>query len=153
VGFSLELRHLPELQAEYPMVRRLRYKHLGTVMLVQLAGDHDADVPALLRRVLEMGRGLKLAVALDDDVDLEDDWLVEWATATRMQPDRGLVVLENQPLWSIDPISQAVGRRSKLGIDATLPRAGREQLRALDVPAEVRQRVEAALRASGPAQP
>jgi 3-polyprenyl-4-hydroxybenzoate decarboxylase len=84
-------------------------------------------------------------VALDDDVDLDDDWLVEWATATRMQPDRGLVVLENQPLWSIDPISQALGRRSKLGIDATLPRDGRERFRALSVPADVRQRVEAIL--------
>ncbi len=147
-AFSLEIRHLPELQAEFPMVRRLRYKHLGTVVLVQLAGDHDADVPALLRRVLELGRGLKLAIALDDDVDLDDDWLVEWATATRMQPDRGLVVLENQPLWSIDPISQAIGRRSKLGIDATLPRDGRERFRALDVPADVRQRVEAVLRGS-----
>jgi 2,5-furandicarboxylate decarboxylase 1 len=145
-AFSLEMRHLPELRAQFPMVRRLRYKHLGTIVLVQLAGDHHADVAALLRRVLEMGRGLKVAIALDDDVDLDDDWLVEWATATRMQPDRGLVVLENQPLWSIDPISQTLGRRSKLGIDATLPRPGRERLRALSVPAEVRQRVEAALR-------
>jgi 2,5-furandicarboxylate decarboxylase 1 len=147
-AFSLEMRHLPELRVQFPMVRRLRYKHLGTIVLVQLAGDHDVDVAALLRRVLEMGRGLKVAIALDDDVDLDDDWLVEWATATRMQPDRGLVVLENQPLWSIDPISQTLGRRSKLGIDATLPRPGREQLRALSVPAEARQRVEAALRGS-----
>ena len=26
------------------MVRRLRYKHLGTIVLVQLAGDHHVDV-------------------------------------------------------------------------------------------------------------
>ena len=58
------------------------------------------------------------------------------------------MILENQPLWSIDPISQTLGRRSKLGIDATLPRPGREQLRALSVPAEVRQRVEAVLQGS-----
>ena len=70
------------------------------------------------------------------------------AVATRAQPDRGLVVLDNQPLWSIDVVSQAVGRRSKLGIDATLPLAGRERFRALTVPEGARQRVEAALGSS-----
>jgi 3-polyprenyl-4-hydroxybenzoate decarboxylase len=63
--------------------------------------------------------------------------------ATRAQPDRGLLVLENEPPWSIDPLSQATGRRAKLGIDATLPLAGRERFRALTVPEAARQRVEA----------
>jgi 2,5-furandicarboxylate decarboxylase 1 len=142
VGFSMELRNLPEIQAEFPSVRRLRYKHQGTVGIVQLAKSRDDEALAVLRRFLETGRGLKLAIAVDEDVDPEDDWLVEWAVGTRAQPDRGLVVLENQPPWSIDPISQETGRRSKLGIDATLPLEGRERFRALNVPAEVRQRLE-----------
>ncbi|HZR98413.1 MAG TPA: UbiD family decarboxylase [Chloroflexota bacterium] len=144
-SFSQELRHLPALRAEFPGVRRLRYKHLGGVAVVQIAKEREDDGLAVLRRVLALGRGLKLAIAVDEDVDPEDDWLVEWAIATRAQPDRGLVVLENQPLWSIDVVSQAVGRRSKLGIDATLPLAGRERFRALTVPDDARRRVETLL--------
>jgi 2,5-furandicarboxylate decarboxylase 1 len=142
-SFSQELRHLPELRAEFPGVRRLRYKHLGTVGVVQLAKSREDEALTVLRRVLELGRGLKLAIAVDEDIDPEDDYLVEWAVGTRAQPDRGLVVLENQPVWSIDPLSQAAGRRSKLGIDATLPLAGRERFRALTVPDAARRRVEA----------
>jgi 2,5-furandicarboxylate decarboxylase 1 len=145
VGLSLELRYLPELQTAYPAVRRLRYKHLGTVAIVQLAAD-TVEPQAVLRRVLELGRGVKLAIAVDEDIDPDDDWLVEWAVATRAQPDRGLIVLGDQPPWSIDPLSQLTGRRSKLGIDATVPRGARERFRALSVPAEVRRRVEALLR-------
>ena len=144
-SFSQELRHLPTLRAEYPAVRRLRYKHLSGVAVVQLAKEREDDGLAVLRRVLELGRGLKLAVAVDEDVDPEDDWLVEWAIATRAQPDRGLIVLEDQPMMSIDVVAQAVGRRSKLGIDATLPLAGRERFRALTVPDAARRRVEVVL--------
>ena len=148
-SFSQELRHLPALRAEFPGVRRLRYKHLGNVGIVQLAKEREDDGLAVLRRVLELGRGLKVAIAVDSDIDPEDDYLVEWAVATRAQPDRGLIVLENQPTWSIDPLSQATGRRSKLGIDATLPLEGRERFRALAVPEAARRRVEAALGQSG----
>jgi 2,5-furandicarboxylate decarboxylase 1 len=144
-SFSQELRHLPALRAEFPGVRRLRYKHLGNVGIVQLAKEREADGLTVLRRVLELGRGLKVAIAVDADIDPEDDYLVEWAVATRSQPDRGLIVLENQPTWSIDPLSQATGRRSKLGIDATLPLEGRERFRALSVPETARRRVEAVL--------
>jgi 2,5-furandicarboxylate decarboxylase 1 len=142
-SFSQELRHLPALRAEFPGVRRLRYKHLGNVAVVQLAKAREDDGLTVLRRVLELGRGLKIAIAVDEDIDPEDDYLVEWAVATRAQPDRGLIVLENQPLWSIDPLSQAIGRRSKLGIDATLPLDGRDRFRALSVPDATRRRVEA----------
>ncbi len=144
-SFSQELRHLPALRQEFPGVRRLRYKHLGTVGVVQLAKAREDDGLAVLRRLLALGRGLKLAIAVDEDIDPEDDYLVEWAVATRAQPDRGLIVLENEPPWSIDPLSQATGRRAKLGIDATLPLVGRERFRALTVPEAARQRVEALL--------
>ena len=88
-----------------------------------------------------MGRGLKLAIALDDDVDLDDDWLVEWATATRMQPDRGLVVLENQPLWSIRPDGAGPGSALETRDRRHAPAGpGRERFRALSVPDAARQR-------------
>ena len=152
VGFSLELRHLPELQAEFPAVRRLRYKHLGTVVVVQVAEPREGEALAVLRRVLQMGRGVKLAIAVDADIDPEDDWLVEWAVATRAQPDRGLVVESGLPPWSIDPLSQVRGSRSQLAIDATVPPGHRHAFRALGVPEAVRARVRAALGLDQPAR-
>ncbi len=75
---------------------------------------------------------LKYCVAVDDDVNVQDLADVWWALATRSDPDRGLV-----------HISEAMGfprkdkleiHRGKLGVDATVPMARREEFQRKKIP-------------------
>ena len=81
------------------------------------------------RRTIEAAfRGhpsLKHVVVVDDDVDVHDPAQVEWAIATRVQADRDVVILSDQPSSSLDPSAwHPIGqkaRTSKMGVDATIP--------------------------------
>lgn len=57
---------------------------------------------------------------VDEDVNIYDDREVEWAIATRFQPDRDLVIIPNARGSSLDP-SGKDGLTAKWGIDATKP--------------------------------
>ncbi|MGH3311036.1 MAG: UbiD family decarboxylase [Streptomyces sp.] len=69
---------------------------------------------------------LKLAVVVDDDVDVFDDEQVEWAVATRMQADRDLFVVPRTTGSSLDPSADA-GTTAKMAMDATVPAGDRER--------------------------
>lgn len=64
---------------------------------------------------------LKRVIVVDDDINIYDPLDVEWALATRFQPDKGLVVISGARGSSLDPSSQKTGVTSKWLIDATLP--------------------------------
>ena len=67
-------------------------------------------------------KSLKLAIVVDEDVDIYDAAAVEWAIATRFQAKNGLVVKENENGSSLDPSADPNTREtSKMGIDATKP--------------------------------
>ena len=67
---------------------------------------------------------LKHVVVVDDDVDPFDPHDVEWAIATRLQADRDLIVLSDQPSSSLDPSAVHTpgqkSRTAKMGLDATI---------------------------------
>ena len=71
--------------------------------------------------VLGVDHYLKLAVIVDDDIDVFDESDVLWALATRMQADRDLVVLSGSLGAILDPSATREGLTAKLGIDATRP--------------------------------
>ncbi|MHB9302853.1 UbiD family decarboxylase [Thermofilum pendens] len=65
---------------------------------------------------------LKTVVVVDADVDPDDPLDVEWALATRMQPDEDIVIIKGARGSSLDPSADQVTlQTSKLGIDATRP--------------------------------
>ncbi len=65
---------------------------------------------------------LKRVVVVDDDIDITDEREVEWAIATRVQPDRDVVIIPDCKGSSLDP-SQDPERHvtAKWIIDATAP--------------------------------
>ena len=71
--------------------------------------------------VLGVDHYLKLAVIVDDDIDVFDESDVLWAIATRMQADRDLVVVTGSLGAILDPSATRDGLTAKLGIDATRP--------------------------------
>jgi 4-hydroxy-3-polyprenylbenzoate decarboxylase len=61
----------------------------------------------------------KLIVVVDDDVNPRDWDDVAWALATRMDPSRDLMRLDDTPMDYLDFASPEPGLAGKLGIDAT----------------------------------
>lgn len=63
----------------------------------------------------------KMIVVVDEDIDIRDPFQVEWAIATRVQPDRDVVIVKDYVGQVEDPsqIEEMRHLSSKMGIDAT----------------------------------
>ena len=68
---------------------------------------------------------LKHCVIVDEDINIYDPHDVEWAIATRLQADKNVIILSNQPGSSLDPSGDlSEGKKAttaKAGLDATAP--------------------------------
>ena len=68
---------------------------------------------------------IKHVLVVDEDINIYAATDLEWAVATRLQADRDLVVLCDQPSSSLDPSALHVpgqkSRTAKVGLDATIP--------------------------------
>jgi 2,5-furandicarboxylate decarboxylase 1 len=64
---------------------------------------------------------LKHVVVVDEDIDVFNEPEVLWAMATRLQADRGVLVLPNSMCVILDPSTTTAGDTAKMGIDATQP--------------------------------
>ncbi|MBI3637988.1 MAG: UbiD family decarboxylase [Candidatus Rokubacteria bacterium] len=62
---------------------------------------------------------LKRVVVVDHDVDVFDDRQVNWALATRCQPDRDITVISHARGSDLDPSTAQDGYSAKWGVDAT----------------------------------
>jgi UbiD family decarboxylase len=62
---------------------------------------------------------MKRVVIVDHDVDVFDDRQVNWALATRCQPDRDITVITNARGSDLDPSTREDGYTAKWGVDAT----------------------------------
>ncbi|MHB1941553.1 MAG: UbiD family decarboxylase [Acidiferrobacteraceae bacterium] len=61
----------------------------------------------------------KIVIVTDDDINIRVWSDVMWALATRMDPARDTLILENTPVDYLDFASPIAGLGSKLGLDAT----------------------------------
>ncbi|MCD6500317.1 MAG: UbiD family decarboxylase [Deltaproteobacteria bacterium] len=71
--------------------------------------------------VLAAHQSLKRVVVVDHDIDILAQQDVEWALATRVQPDRDIVILDPARGSSLDPSRRKDGTTSKWIVDATIP--------------------------------
>jgi UbiD family decarboxylase len=62
---------------------------------------------------------VKRVVVVDHDVDVFDDRQVNWAIATRCQPDRDITIITNARGSDLDPSTREDGYTAKWGVDAT----------------------------------
>ncbi|MFG3284164.1 UbiD family decarboxylase [Streptomyces sp. NPDC048111] len=89
----------------------------------------DETVRKAAESVLEEFRMAKLAVSVDEDVDIESDADLWWAMTTRLQADRDLSVLPDRLGFPLDPTQStayapglsADGRTAKAHFDCTVP--------------------------------
>jgi len=90
--------------------------------------DKNTDIKQIIEKAFKAHTSMKKVTVVNDDIDIYDDKEVEWAIATRFQPDEDIYVYENKKGSSLDP--SAPHLTAKWGVDATRPWEGEEFERA-----------------------
>ena len=106
------------VRAMVPSIRAVRVPGPFTCYVSieqRLPGQAKNAIMAVLGADLYMKR----VVVVDHDVDVFDDRQVNWAIATRCQPDRDITLLTPARGSDLDPSSREDGYTAKWGVDAT----------------------------------
>jgi len=77
---------------------------------------------------------IKVAIVVDEDVDIQDADDVLWAVQTRCRPDTGVMLVSGVPSYTREDVRAM--HSGKIGIDATLPMSYRQIGRRRYVPGE-----------------
>jgi len=112
------------LKEMVPTLTALNYPKSGTHFHAYFSMRKTAEGQARHALMLLFGLDpyVKLAVAVDEDVDVFREEEVLWALATRFQADADLFTVPKVFCNRLDP-SSADGMAAKLGLDATAPLA------------------------------
>lgn len=110
------------LKEVVPTLKALNYPKSGTHFHAYMSFQKTAEGQARHALMLLFGLDsyIKLAVAVDDDVDVFNEEEVLWALATRFQADTDLFMVPKVFCNRLDP-SAVDGMSAKLGLDATAP--------------------------------
>lgn len=108
------------LKERVPNVRKIHYYKSGVNFhcAVSMAPGAEGSVRQALMLLFGLDPYLKLAIALDEDIDITDEAAVMWALATRMQGDQDIFIVPKVFTNRLDPSSSG-GVGAKVGIDAT----------------------------------
>ncbi|HEY3209988.1 MAG TPA: UbiD family decarboxylase [Actinomycetota bacterium] len=115
---------------------------------VQIKKEYDGAGRLAALSALSSDPFVKLAVVVDDDVDIHNEAEVLWAIATRTQPDRSTFFIPESATSRLDPASYSIWSRwekdtmnTKWAIDATKPVEAPFEERA-DVPRDVWEKID-----------
>jgi UbiD family decarboxylase len=93
--------------------------------VVQIKKQKAEDGKKAIAAAFKGHGSLKHCVIVDEDINIYDPQDVEWAIATRLQADKNVIILSNQPGSSLDPSGDlSEGKKAttaKAGLDATAP--------------------------------
>jgi 2,5-furandicarboxylate decarboxylase 1 len=124
----IELTWTPELfrhmQVVFPQIKKLRISMIGFHTVIQIEKMSDKDVSQIIQYFYTLNPYSKLIIVVDTDVDIEDPREIEWAIATRCQPDRDIKIIPEVEWMEFDPSAKQVGDKyysSIWSIDATKP--------------------------------
>lgn len=116
---------LPTIRAQIPEIRDLWLPPAACSYRIAIISI-DKRYAGQARRVMMALWGMlpqfnytKLVVVVDADIDPRNWDDVAWALATRMDPSRDVILLENTPMDYLDFASPQPGLAGKMGIDAT----------------------------------
>lgn len=108
------------LKERVSSVRKIHYPKSGVNFhcVVSMAPAAAGSVRQALMLLFGLDPYLKLAIAVDEDIDITDEEAVMWAIATRMQGDEDIFIVPKVFTNRLDPSSRG-GVGAKVGIDAT----------------------------------
>lgn len=122
-----------------PDIRGIRLTPGGTSRhhcVVSIRKRHELEPRNIALALLAAPIGIKLAVVVDEDIDVHDLLQVEWAINTRVQAERDVLVLPAVSSPTLDPSAPAQRASSKLGIDATRPLGQKDEFAPVFTPGE-----------------
>ena len=123
MGIPQEPRIFKMVSNTIPTIKKVVLTLGGNCWLhavVQIKKRTEGDAKNAILAALAAHPSLKRVVIVDDDIDINNPEEVEWAIATRVQPDKDLLIISNAKGSSLDP-SAKDSITSKWGIDATKP--------------------------------
>ncbi|AFK22411.1 UbiD family decarboxylase [Pyrococcus sp. ST04] len=135
MGLPKEPQIYASVKRVVPKVHGVRLTEGGCMWLhavVSITKQHEGDGKNAILAAFAGHPSLKRVIVVDEDVNIYDDREVEWAVATRFQPDRDLVVITNARGSSLDP-SGKDGLTAKWGIDATKPLSRKEEFEKVNI--------------------
>ena len=152
LDFSWEMDNLEATRKEFPCIRKVHMTELGMVAKVQIQKDNEENGRQIIDYFFNQPF-VKLVIIVDEDVNIHNTNEVLWAVATRTKPLEDVVVKGDLPGLMIDPttpggeftpdsLHMMVPKTSKLGIDATKPLDEKERFEKVDVPGDVRVKIE-----------
>jgi 2,5-furandicarboxylate decarboxylase 1 len=124
LGLIREAEIMNALARVIPNVKAVHVPLSGTssfTAYVSITQGRPGEAKHVIPIALGVDHYLKLVIVVDDDIDVFDESDVLWAVATRMQPDRDLVIISGSLGALLDPSADERGVTAKLGIDATRP--------------------------------
>ncbi len=116
---------LPTIQAQIPEIHDLWLPPAACSYRMAVISIRKR-YPGQARRVMMALWGMlaqfsytKMIIVVDDDIDPRNWDDICWALATRMDPSRDVMLLDQTPMDYLDFASPAAGLAGKMGIDAT----------------------------------
>jgi 4-hydroxy-3-polyprenylbenzoate decarboxylase len=125
IGEVFNTLALPVIRAQIPEIRGLWLPPAACSYRIAVVSI-EKRYPGQARRVMMALWGMlpqfsytKMIVVVDDDIDPKNWDDIAWAIATRMDPGRDVMMIENTPMDYLDFASPEPGLAGKMGIDAT----------------------------------
>ena len=111
------------LKRKFAGIKRVHFHGAGGVglMCVVAMKQYARNEARQVLATLLGSQGSKLAVVVDEDIDIHDMDKVMWAICTRVQAQKDVMILPRMTLWQLDPSAPDDGSYSVMGIDATRP--------------------------------
>jgi len=119
------------VQNVVPTVHDVRLTEGGCSWLngvVSITPQRRGDAKNAIMAAFSGHPSMKQVIVVDEDINIHDDREVEWAVATRCQPDRDITIVSGTRGSSLDPSIKEDGTTAKIGIDATIPLEKKREL-------------------------
>ncbi len=113
-----------DLKAGFPGVKAVHYTAAGCceyLVYVSLKTTFRGEGRNVLMAILGNILHPKIAVVVDDDIDIFKDEKVLWAVTTRSRPAEDVIIVPKYPSPALDPTAPEGTLGSAMGIDATRP--------------------------------
>lgn len=101
-------------------VRLLRASGSWLIAAISIDKVHDADAKNAALAAFAAHPSLKMVAVVDGDVDVDSDYMLLWALATRFRGRDSIILIERARCSTLDPSSPS-GFCDKLGLDLTIP--------------------------------
>ena len=131
------IRVQQEVQKIVPEVCGVHVTPGGTFrhhVVVSIKKRHEEEARNVILGLLGTGIGIKQVIVVDEDIDVASSQDVEWALATRMQPDKDIIIVPRLTCSTLDPSVPAPRTTAGWGIDATKPIHDTEKFEKARVP-------------------